>query len=224
LTAVIEPFRESSIYHGQELIVESAVVRLKQYTTLIEKRKIKNTSIGTTRRKDKKVIINLPVAAEEWPRTSEGITKTISVELPGARRLAASIETEPLIKTHSLKLIMKVRTNTMSEKEAKEIRAESKSRLFSLEIYCSLSRIQTMSNILGVGNTVDIKITSPRPEHVKTMAPDTMAPPPYTIAESDDDDDASPPEFESISRTSSNASDSKGEGPWPADVKHPSGM
>ncbi|KAI8356786.1 hypothetical protein B0O80DRAFT_299044 [Mortierella sp. GBAus27b] len=191
LTAIIEPFSVGSIYHGQELIIDSAVVKLKQYTTLIEKRKLRNKSLGASRRKEKKVIINLPVASEEWPRTGHGFSKTIMVELPGARRIAASIETEPIVKYHRLKLIMKARTNTMTEKEAKEIRVE-----------------------------MDIKITSPRPEHIRTMDSQAIAPPPYQIVDSEGEEYGSLPEFEALSRSTSTTSEAKDEVSWPADVKH----
>ncbi|KAG0369322.1 hypothetical protein BC939DRAFT_507024 [Gamsiella multidivaricata] len=189
LTVLFEPFRENSIHKGQELIVVGAAVKLKQYTTLAERRKLKNKSLGTSRKKEKKVVIHLPVAAEEWPQTSQGFTKTIMVEPPGARQLAASIETEPLIKTYCLKLIMKVRTNLMSDKEAKEVRME-----------------------------MNIKITSPRPEHIRNEAPDSLEPPPYQAIDSEDEE-AIPPE---IARRSSSSSL---EGPsYPADVKHASGL
>ncbi|KAG0003055.1 hypothetical protein BGZ65_002088 [Modicella reniformis] len=192
LTVVFEPFRENSVYCDQELIVESAVVKLKQYTTLSERRKIKNKSFGSARRNEKKVIFNLPVVAEEWPQTSRGFSKTIMIDLPGARQLAASIETEPVVKYHCLKLIMKVRTKTMTQKEAKEVRVE-----------------------------MDVKITSPRPEHIKNMASHTMDPPPYHVA--DNDDNASqPPSFSEAS--SSPRASAEERSPWPVDIKHASGL
>ncbi|KAF8937032.1 hypothetical protein EDD21DRAFT_372093 [Dissophora ornata] len=196
LTVQFEPFLENSIHRGQELIVVSAAVKLKQYTTLVEKRTLKSKNMGTTRRKEKKVVLFLPVAVEDWPQTSQGFTKTVMVELPGARQLAASVETEPLIKTHCLKLIMMVRTNVQSAKEAKEVRQE-----------------------------MDVKITSPRPEHIKDIPSHSLAPPPYQGIGIEEDDDAMPPEF---SRSSSYAEASKEnceEGSsYAADTKHPSGL
>lgn len=76
-------------------------------------------------RNDKKTVFSLPVT-EDWPQTNQGFTKTIMVELPGAKQLAAAIESGPVTKRHTLKLIMMVRTNMNTEKEAKELRVESK--------------------------------------------------------------------------------------------------
>ncbi|KAI1320397.1 hypothetical protein EDD11_001200 [Mortierella claussenii] len=186
LKVTFEPFRENSIFKGQDLVVVSAIVKLKQYTTLIEKKLL------TSRRKEKKVILNLPVAIENWgPQTDRGFTETIMVELPGARQLAAAIESGALIKTHCLKLIMMVRTSTMTEKEAREIRVE-----------------------------MGVRITSPRPEHFKSMNPHSvalMAPPPYQSFDSDEDlhtqrefaSPSAPPQFDYGSSNS----------PFPVDAK-----
>ncbi|KAG0202960.1 hypothetical protein BGX28_004593 [Mortierella sp. GBA30] len=189
LTVQFEPFLDSCVHRGQELIVLSAAVKLKQYTTLIEKSKLL-----TKKREEKKVVMNLPVF-EDWPQTSQGFTKTIMVELPGARQLAASIESETLIKSHCLKLIMMVRTNVTTEKEAKELRME-----------------------------MDVKITSPRPEHIKNINAHIMAPPAYQDIESEDDD-AMPSDFRRASSSSSGYSrESNGGGDkpsFPQDRKRP---
>ncbi|KAF9285334.1 hypothetical protein BGZ88_009565 [Linnemannia elongata] len=182
LTVQFEPFLDNSIHRGQELIVVSAFIKMKQYTKLTDPKMLGKE------RNDKKTVFSLPVT-EDWPQTNQGFTKTIMVELPGAKQLAAAIESGPVTKRHTLKLIMMVRTNMNTEKEAKELRVE-----------------------------MDVKITAPRPEHIKDMAPAHAAPPPYqSIDTDDDDDDAIPPEF---SRSSSG---NPGYGDHPTDVKHPQG-
>lgn len=119
LTIRIDPFLENSIYKDQELTIMSALVKMKQYTTLREPRMLDK------KMREKKVVFELPVM-EGWPVTSQGFERTVMVELPGARQLAASIETVPVTKTHILKLIMMVRAGSMEEKEVKELRTESK--------------------------------------------------------------------------------------------------
>lgn len=122
LTVQFEPFLDNSIHHGQELVVVSAFIKLKQYT------KLTDPKIFGKERNDKKTVFTLPVT-EDWPQTNQGFTKTIMVELPGAKQLACAIESGPVTKRHTLKLIMQVRTNMSSEKEAKELRVESKYHL-----------------------------------------------------------------------------------------------
>ncbi|KAG9321065.1 hypothetical protein KVV02_000679 [Mortierella alpina] len=197
LTVQFDPFLDGSIHWGQDLIVVSAAVKLKQYTTLIEK-----TKLLTTRRNEKKTVLHLPVT-EDWPQTNQGFTKTITVELPGARQLAASLESAALVKSHCLKLIMMVRTNASSEKEARELRME-----------------------------MTVKITSPRPEHVKDIALHDVAPPAYQDIDSDDDDDdddddgALPSEFSRASSSSSapNPKDGGSRLSFPQDVKNASSV
>jgi hypothetical protein len=77
-------------------------------------------------RNDKKTVFILPVT-EDWPQTSNGFTRTIMVELPSAKQLACALDSPPVTKRHTLKLIMMVYTNVSDEKEAKELRVESKS-------------------------------------------------------------------------------------------------
>lgn len=164
----IDPFLENSIHKDQDLIVTSAMIKLKQYTLLREPRMLDK------KRREKKVVFVLPVM-EGWPVTSQGFERTVMVELPGARQLAASIETVPVTKAHLLKLIMMVRTASMSEKESKELRLE-----------------------------MGVRITSPRPEHIRGTAPGySTLPPPYQASTSDDDDDAMPPELSRSDTTQS---------------------
>jgi hypothetical protein len=92
---------------------------MKQYTTLREPRMLNK------KRKEKKIVFILPVM-EGWPITRQGFERTVMIEFPDARKLAASIETVPVTKAHLLKLIMMVRAGNMEEKEAKELRVESK--------------------------------------------------------------------------------------------------
>ncbi|KAG0377182.1 hypothetical protein BGX24_006604 [Mortierella sp. AD032] len=182
LTVQFEPFLDNSIHRGQELIVASAFVKMKQYTRLTDPKMLNKE------RKDKKTVFSLPVT-EDWPQTNNGFTKTIMVELPGAKQLACALDSPPVTKRHTLKLIMMVYTNVSGEKEAKELRVE-----------------------------MDVKITAPRPEHIRDMAPAHAAPPPYQSIDTDDEDDAMPPEF---SRSSSGR---QSHGDHPSDVKHPQGL
>lgn len=131
-----EPFLDDSILRGQELIVVSAVIKLKQYTTLIEKKKLL-----TSKRTQKKSVITLPVN-DGWALSSQGFSRTLNVDIPDARALAATLESEALCKRHTLKLIMMIRTNTMTEKEAKELRMESKCLLYcQIVFFCPRKNI-----------------------------------------------------------------------------------
>ncbi|KAF9331097.1 hypothetical protein BG006_006013 [Podila minutissima] len=145
------PFLDDSILRGQELIVVSAVIKLKQYTTLIEKKKLL-----TSKRNRKKAVITLPVN-DGWELSSQGFSRTLHVDIPDARTLAATLESDALRKRHTLKLIMMIRTNTTTEKEAKELRME-----------------------------MDVQVTAPRPEHFQNQQLG-LAPPPYQFPDSDDD-------------------------------------
>ncbi|KAG0050940.1 hypothetical protein BGZ83_004272 [Gryganskiella cystojenkinii] len=168
----IGAFMESSTFKGQTLIIENAMVKMKQYTMLIEPKKL-----YTSKRKQKKTVFILPIMDSHaegdcWnlEQSNQGFERTLMVELPGARQLAADLESKALLKTHCLKLIMMVRTSgAPPEEPAKEIRVE-----------------------------MDVKITSPRPEFVKQgqneqllIGGNSLAPPPYqpnNIFESDDDE------------------------------------
>ncbi|KAF9207956.1 hypothetical protein BGZ49_010152 [Haplosporangium sp. Z 27] len=189
LMVQFEPSHNSSDFKGQPFIIMSANVKLKQYTTLCDKK-----FLGK-KRKEKKAVFILPVSVDDWPQTDQGFTKTIMVELPGARKLAASIETEAVIKTHCLKLIMMVRTNTMTEKEAKEVKMK-----------------------------MDIKITSPRPEHIMNLAQNNSEPPPYQSIDTDDEDEAS----SHLSRGSSSMSQPENSSTdisrYYTDIKSPTGL
>ncbi|KAF9333171.1 hypothetical protein BGZ91_011373 [Linnemannia elongata] len=146
LTVQFEPFLDNSIHRGQELIVASAFVKMKQYTRLTDPKMFN-------------------------------------------KQLACGLDSPPVTKRHTLKLIMMVYTNVSSEKEAKELRVE-----------------------------MDVKITAPRPEHIKDMAPAHAAPPPYQSIDTDDEDDAMPPEF------SRSSSESKSHSGHPSDVKYSQGL
>ncbi|KAG0219933.1 hypothetical protein BGX33_011407 [Mortierella sp. NVP41] len=179
LTIKVDPFLENSIHKGQGLVIVSAIVKMKQYTILRDPR------VLDKKRTEKKAVFILPLT-ENWPQTSEGFTRTIMVDIPSARELAAGIESVPVTKTHKLKLIMMVRTNMSTEKEAKELRFE-----------------------------MDVKITSPRPEHMRDMSPGYADPPPYQSLgqdEESEDNDAMPPGF---SRSSTIGRD------YQSDTKHP---
>ncbi|KAF9125034.1 hypothetical protein BGW39_007732 [Mortierella sp. 14UC] len=186
LTIQVDPFLENSTHKGQKLTVVSAVIKLKQYTIVRDPRMLNK------RRRDKKAVVVLPVM-DGWPVTSEGFERVVMVTLPGAKQLAASIDSVPVTKTHILKLIMMVRTSLMGEElEVKELRVE-----------------------------MDVKVTSPRPEHIKGIAPEySSLPPPYQANDSEDgeegDDDTMPTEFSHSSTSQS--------GFQQQDVKSPDGL
>ncbi|KAF9158147.1 hypothetical protein DFQ26_007941 [Actinomortierella ambigua] len=114
MTIRFDPFLQESGHFGQQLVVVSAVVKLKQYTYLWHKRDTYN---------EKKEALTLDVD-DEWPSGSHGWERTIMVPITPAPRLSATTYTKPMRKTHKLKLIMKIRTNSQSDKEAKEFRVE----------------------------------------------------------------------------------------------------
>ncbi|KAG0237948.1 hypothetical protein BGW42_008048 [Actinomortierella wolfii] len=114
MTIRFDPFLQDSGLYGQELVVVSAIVKLKQYTYLWHKR-------DTYR--EKKEALTLEVNGE-WPSGSHGWERTILVPITPAPSLSPTTFTKPMRKTHKLKLIMKIRTNTQSDKEAKEFRVE----------------------------------------------------------------------------------------------------
>ena len=131
LKVQVGAFIDSSPFRGQTLIIDSAMVKMKQYTVLMEPRKL-----YTSKRKHKKTVFILPVMnnpgneAEVWnpSQSNQGFERTIMVELPGARQLAADLESKALNKSHCLKLIMMVRPSGSTDpKDAKELRVESKS-------------------------------------------------------------------------------------------------
>ncbi|GJJ70439.1 hypothetical protein EMPS_02788 [Entomortierella parvispora] len=171
LKVQIGAFTESSSFRGQSLIIDSAMVKMKQYTILMEPNRL-----YTSKRKHKKTVFILPIMnnpqneAEAWNPThsNHGFERIVMVELPGARQLAADLESKALNKTHCLKLIMMVRPSGSTDpKDAKELRVE-----------------------------MEVRITSPRPEFVKQtqhqqvlISSNNVAPPPYQPNLIDLDDD-----------------------------------
>ncbi|KAF9407910.1 hypothetical protein BGZ94_002522 [Podila epigama] len=109
-----EPFLKTSGHLGQELIVVDAVIKLKQYTRLWHKWDVKTET---------KQVLEMPVN-DGWPTTSDGFERMIEVPIPPAPRLSCTAITRVVRKTHCLKLIMHVHTNTSSAKEARELRIE----------------------------------------------------------------------------------------------------
>ncbi|KAG0051765.1 hypothetical protein BGZ83_003329 [Gryganskiella cystojenkinii] len=109
-----EPFVASSGHFGQELVVVSAVVKFKQYTRLWHRWDTKNET---------KEMLEMPIKTG-WPQTAEGFQRTLLVQIPNAPQLSCTTFTKPVQKTHCLKLIMKVKTASMTDKEAKELRIE----------------------------------------------------------------------------------------------------
>ncbi|KAG0313200.1 hypothetical protein BGZ97_010419 [Linnemannia gamsii] len=114
LTIQFRPFVPSSGLVGQELVVVDAVVKMKQYTRLWHKWNVKN---------EKKVVIEMPVS-QGWTPGKDGMQRTIMVSVPFAPRLSCTTITEPVRKTHCLKLIMRLKAASMSDKHAKELRIE----------------------------------------------------------------------------------------------------
>ncbi|KAG0056601.1 hypothetical protein BGZ83_004383 [Gryganskiella cystojenkinii] len=84
------------------LQVVSAIVKLKQYTTL---------SVKTGRKFDSKDILNVR-ADDGWPHAviGQGWQKTVVVSIPGAPQLTPTVISPMIEKTHKLKLIMQVKT------------------------------------------------------------------------------------------------------------------
>ncbi|KAF9941132.1 hypothetical protein BGZ67_005786 [Mortierella alpina] len=114
MTVQFEPFVRASGHYGQELVIISAVVKLKQYTRLWHRRNVKNETKET---------LNVPVH-HGWPQTARGFQRTIWVDLPHAPQLSCTTFTQPVQKTHRLKIIMNVKTSAMADRNAKEFRVE----------------------------------------------------------------------------------------------------
>ncbi|KAF9126630.1 hypothetical protein BGW39_006473 [Mortierella sp. 14UC] len=114
LTIQFRPFVRSSGLFGQELAVVDAVVKMKQYTRLWHKRNVKN---------EKKVVVDMPVT-HGWVPSKDGMQRTIMVNIPFAPRLSCTTMTEPIRKTHCLKLIMRLKAASMSDRHTKELRIE----------------------------------------------------------------------------------------------------
>ncbi|KAF9137941.1 hypothetical protein BGX30_009760 [Mortierella sp. GBA39] len=114
LTIQFRPFIPSSGLVSQELVVVGAVVKMKQYTRLWNKRNVKT---------EKKVVIEMPVN-QGWAPGKDGMQRTIMVNVPFAPRLSCTTITVPVQKTHRLKLIMRIKTASMSDRDAKELRIE----------------------------------------------------------------------------------------------------
>ncbi|KAF9586451.1 hypothetical protein BGW38_004711 [Lunasporangiospora selenospora] len=116
LTVEFQPFLDSSGHKGESLVIVSAVVKLKQYTRLWHRWNVKNET---------KELFSIPLNSE-WPEVANGFQRTIHIDIPYAPRLSCTTMTRPVRKTHRLKLIMKVKTNSMTDKQARELRVESK--------------------------------------------------------------------------------------------------
>ncbi|KAG0343377.1 hypothetical protein BG004_005359 [Podila humilis] len=115
LTIKFEPFLKTSGHIGQDLIILDCVIKLKQYTKLWHRWDTKNET---------KEIFAIPVN-EGWPVGPDGFERTIDIPIPPAPRLSCTTYTRVVRKTHTLKVIMHVRTNANSAKESKELRIET---------------------------------------------------------------------------------------------------
>lgn len=116
LTIRFDPFLPSSGHYGQELVIISAIVKLKQYTRLWHRWNVKTET---------KEVLTLPVN-HGWQQSANGMQRTILVDIPHAPRLSCTTYTRPVQKTHMMKLIMRVKTSTMTDEEARELRIESR--------------------------------------------------------------------------------------------------
>ncbi|KAK9760540.1 hypothetical protein K7432_015329 [Basidiobolus ranarum] len=116
ITIQFAPFIANCRLYGQEVVVVSATVKLKQYQQLYSTR-------GSD--KSKKELLTVHVNTG-WPSTVKGWERTLMVIMPEAPILSATIHTNVVIKTHILKVIMMLRTNTQTDRQAKEFRVESK--------------------------------------------------------------------------------------------------
>ncbi|KAI8602364.1 hypothetical protein EDD21DRAFT_372091 [Dissophora ornata] len=114
LTVQFDSFLPTSGHFGQEMVVVNAVVKLKQYTRLWHRWNVKTET--------KEVVAQ--AVNDGWPRAANGIQRTIFVDIPHAPRLSCTTFTRPVQKTHVLKLIMRVKTVSMADKEARELRVE----------------------------------------------------------------------------------------------------
>ncbi|KAF9931386.1 hypothetical protein FBU30_010314 [Linnemannia zychae] len=114
LNIEFKPFIPSSGLYGQDLVVVDAVIKMKQYTRLWHKWNVKN---------EKKEIIKMPIS-HGWSMNKNGMQRTIMVTIPFAPRLSCTTYTKPIRKTHCLKLIMRIKTASMSDRQAKELRIE----------------------------------------------------------------------------------------------------
>ncbi|KAG0328699.1 hypothetical protein BGZ99_004780 [Dissophora globulifera] len=114
LTIRFDPFLPSSGHHGQELVVTSAIVKLKQYTRLWHRWNVKTET---------KEVLTTSVS-DGWLQTADGLQRTLFVDIPQAPRLSCTTFTRPVQKTHVLKLIMQVKTPSMTDKDARELRIE----------------------------------------------------------------------------------------------------
>lgn len=116
LTIRFDPFLPSSGHYGQELVIVGAIVKLKQYTRLWHRWDVKTET---------KEVLALPVN-HGWQQTANGMQRTLLVDIPPAPRLSCTTHTRPVQKTHVMKLIMRVKTASMTDRQARELRIESK--------------------------------------------------------------------------------------------------
>ncbi|KAF9207957.1 hypothetical protein BGZ49_010153 [Haplosporangium sp. Z 27] len=114
LTLQFDPFLRSSGHFGQKLVVVSATIKLKQYTRLWHRWNVKTET---------KEVLTVAVN-DGWPQTADGMQRTIQVSIPSAPRLSCTTITRPVQKSHLLKVIMRVKTQSMTDKEARELRVE----------------------------------------------------------------------------------------------------
>ncbi|KAG0369324.1 hypothetical protein BC939DRAFT_464626 [Gamsiella multidivaricata] len=114
LTIKFDPFLSSSGHFDQELVIVNAVIKLKQYTRLWHKWNVKTET---------KEVLALPVR-EGWVPGANGVQRTILVDIPQAPQLSCTTTTRPVQKTHILKLIMRIKTASMTDREAREFRIE----------------------------------------------------------------------------------------------------
>lgn len=153
LTIRFDPFPSSSGHFGQELVIISAIVKLKQYTRLWHRWDVKTET---------KEVLTLPVD-HDWQQSANGMQRTILVDVPHAPRLSCTTYTRPVQKSHKMKLIMRIKTATMTDKEARELRIESR-LLFTCMIDFELQMIQRTNDcVLALFFLVEVNVTGARP-------------------------------------------------------------
>ncbi|KAG0032375.1 hypothetical protein BGZ82_006570 [Podila clonocystis] len=98
-----------TLNNGGSLTVVSAIVKLKQYTSL---------KAGFETKQDSKDVMNIAMN-DGWPVPVHGQPwqRTIVVPLPSAPTLSPTTNADCYVKTHKLKLIMQVRIGNGSKKE-----------------------------------------------------------------------------------------------------------
>ncbi|KAF9401516.1 hypothetical protein BGZ94_005194 [Podila epigama] len=156
-----------TLNNGPSLQIVSAIVKLKQYTSL---------TAGRETKYDSKDVMNI-FMNDGWPVAVQGQPwkRTIVVPLPTAPKVSPTTNAGCYVKTHRLKLIMQARIGNGS---AKELRIERSGHDLSMIKHTHFIRYFAKSPVLdfhsaplNVGNSISIAsiiinfniLTCPRP-------------------------------------------------------------